>query len=925
MITPVRNISLKNLYFNLPKKTIDEPKDAREQIKIDNFKSIYNNSISFTGYYTPTYEKPYNFAQTVYENWFQLPQIELEDGSKYQFMPDETQLECAKKLYEGNNVILDAPTGTGKTALAHWAITKNLNEDKKTYYTTPLVALANDKFREFCKIYGEENVGLLTGEQKINTHAPILIMTTEIYNIQASNLYKNTKGIGTVIFDEAHYLGDEERGNVWENSILKTPLDKIQILALSATIGNSEQLASWVQSLSYKKAVSLVKLPPQNRYVPLVWKIYNPKNSPDEKFQPIVSGEIDLNKIDENALTSKQKRAMEMIFKSQNPVSKYYEMSDEEYSKTASDFKYTFWDVDEIPLDEPIENISDKDFKEITKILYPKFDEKQVEEFTQLLIDKETKITNRIHVAHEDNDFPKLVKDLKNEDMLPALIFRLSRSACANTINDLKDKKINLTTDEEKEEIANIIAQYKAKGAYFGKSFDETSLLNGYAYHHAGILPQYKKLVEELFSKKLIKVVAATATLSAGINMPARTVVITDTAYQKYDSKMDEIIPVNLTANEFHQMAGRGGRRGIDTIGNVVLYNLKTPADGFRKEVDPSKLREKKLLEIQKNPDELQTAYNLLDSQADSLRSNFKPEWCMCAQYWAENNTEEQLESTAKNSFKMFLSKNPEKEQTSLLKKFQRYNDVLAKRGFIKTTKGETTLTPKGQVLKMSQGMYPLALSEMIFDEHLKDIKPMDLCQIVGYIAGAEVQEESLEASNYVKDVLAKKLQGLENSKGLIKKYQKNKEKFENNEAKLLRVQKECMIPPEDVVISNSYGGYITYLWAILNNENSNSIKNFQEITRIVQDNKDEQKNEKVNSKASIASKEYNRFVMEGRVYKLISQSISVLKQICSICDYALSNEKDFPNQEYYLNLYECTESALELMKHDPIFDEFAV
>ena len=110
----------------------------------------------------------------------------------------------------------------------------------------------------------------------------------------------------------------------------------------------------------------------------------------------------------------------------------------------------------------------------------------------------------------------------------------------------------------------------------------------------------------------------------------------------------------------------------------------------------------------------------------------------------------------------------------------------------------------------------------------------------------------------------------------------------------------------------------------MLNDKNPNSIKNFQEITKIVQENKDEQKEDKVNSKASIVSEEYNRFVMEGRVYKIISQSISALKQICSICDYALSNEKDFPNQEYYLNLYECAESALELMKHDPIFDEFA-
>ena len=123
-----------------------------------------------------------NFDKTIEDNYFQLPVITLANGQEYQLMPDKSQLECAEKLYKGDSVVYCAPTGTGKTAVAHYIMTKNLLEGKKTIYTTPLKALANDKLREFRKIYGDENVGLLTGDIKINTNAPIQIMTAEIYN-----------------------------------------------------------------------------------------------------------------------------------------------------------------------------------------------------------------------------------------------------------------------------------------------------------------------------------------------------------------------------------------------------------------------------------------------------------------------------------------------------------------------------------------------------------------------------------------------------------------------------------------------------------------------------------------------------------------------------------------------------------------------
>ena len=108
-------------------------------------------------------------------------------------------MACAKEILDGKSVVYVAPTGTGKTAVAHFATTKNLEEGKKTIITVPLIALANDKFQEFSKIYGAQNVGVLTGERKFNPNAPILIETTEILYNQSNQFPKTAKNIGTII------------------------------------------------------------------------------------------------------------------------------------------------------------------------------------------------------------------------------------------------------------------------------------------------------------------------------------------------------------------------------------------------------------------------------------------------------------------------------------------------------------------------------------------------------------------------------------------------------------------------------------------------------------------------------------------------------------------------------------------------------
>lgn len=236
-ITPYQPTKFKQNISN--NKSISTPIN---NINLNNLNSVNRSLVNFTGYRA-------TFKQTLEDNYFNLP---TDKNTGKAFQPDIYQKAAAENLYKGNDVIVAAPTGTGKTAIAHYVIQKNLMEGKKTFYTAPLKALSNDKVREFQKIYGAENVGLLTGDRKVNKNAPIMIMTTEVYrNMLMQDAMENhnpmLKDLKTVVFDELHYLNDEDRGGVWEQSILFTK-PKTQILALSGTMGNAGDITDWISS-----------------------------------------------------------------------------------------------------------------------------------------------------------------------------------------------------------------------------------------------------------------------------------------------------------------------------------------------------------------------------------------------------------------------------------------------------------------------------------------------------------------------------------------------------------------------------------------------------------------------------------------------------------------------------------------------------
>lgn len=165
------------------------------------------------------------------------------------FTPDEFQVEALNAI-DTDDVLVTAPTGSGKTWIAREEIRRLLEKGRRAWYTTPLKALTNSKYAEFTAEFGAENVGILTGDRKENPRAPLIVGTTEIYRNQLFDALREGEEVRTdlVILDEAHYLSDDERGHVWEEAIILTP-PRIRILLLSATVGRAEEFAQWIETV----------------------------------------------------------------------------------------------------------------------------------------------------------------------------------------------------------------------------------------------------------------------------------------------------------------------------------------------------------------------------------------------------------------------------------------------------------------------------------------------------------------------------------------------------------------------------------------------------------------------------------------------------------------------------------------------------
>ena len=402
---------------------------------------------------------------------------------EFPFELDDFQKEACDYISNGKSVVVCAPTGAGKTVIAQHAIHCALKDGKRVFYTTPLKALSNQKFSDFSEQYGSDKVGLLTGDTSFNRDAQIVVMTTEVfrnmlYGTNFGSVKDNMKEVKYVILDEVHYMNDEQRGTVWEESIIYCPTN-VQIIALSATVANADKLTDWINTVHSKTELVNTDFRP----VPL--RFYYFDSSQPHTILPLLTPSGALN----NKIRPEKKQ-----FSRGKPVSK---------RNTAKDV---------------------------------------------------------VRVLHE-------------KDMLPAIYFTFSRKKCDEQME--KCAELCLVTSKEQEEIKQIVDDYIAENPYLYKNKHLEYLLQGVASHHAGLLPGWKVLVEKLFQKGLIKVVFATETLAAGINMPARSTVISSI------SKRTDNGHRTLTPSEFLQMSGRAGRRGMDEIGYVTIVGtaFQTPEE----------------------------------------------------------------------------------------------------------------------------------------------------------------------------------------------------------------------------------------------------------------------------------------------------------------------------------------------------------
>lgn len=473
-------------------------------------------------------------ANSKYDEYFELYPYPLSDFQKY----------AIESIVDGNHVLVTAHTGSGKTLPAEFAIQHFVNQKKsgsrkKVIYTSPIKALSNQKFYEFTQKYPDISFGLFTGDIKTNPCADVIIMTTEIlmnylFTMQSNHdeikpkdelqfqMDINTE-LAAVVFDEIHYINDEHRGHVWEQTILMLPRH-IQMIMLSATIDNPVGFAQWCENRGLgDSSIPAIPAPQitddftQNKIVYLA--------STDKRVVPLTHY---------GYLTT-----TEGIFKG---------LKDKVLEKQIRDSTNEL-----IPLQTAGGQFQDPGYNLIQK-MQNVFDNRQI-------------FMKRKFVLNQ------LTRFLKDREMLPAIAFVFSRKnveQCAHeiTTNLLEDdSKIPYVTRHDCDQIIRKFPNYH-EYLELPEYNDLVSLLEkGIGIHHSGMLPILREIVEIMISKKRIKLLFATESFAIGLDCPIKTAIFT--SLEKFDGS--GLRP--LMAHEYTQMAGRAGRRGIDTVGHVVHCN----------------------------------------------------------------------------------------------------------------------------------------------------------------------------------------------------------------------------------------------------------------------------------------------------------------------------------------------------------------
>ncbi|HSU72562.1 MAG TPA: DEAD/DEAH box helicase, partial [Candidatus Binatia bacterium] len=521
-----------------------------------------------------------------------------------EFTLDQFQMDAIAAVERNESVVVSAATGTGKTLIADYVIDKFLNQKRRVVYTAPIKALSNQKYRDFKRLYGAENVGIITGDVQINTEARILVMTTEIYRNMLLAHDPLVETIAYVVFDEIHYISDIERGTIWEESLIFSP-DHLRFLCLSATIPNADQFAAWIEHIK-KHKVSVVT-----------------------------------------------------------------------YAKRAVPLQHLLFDAD-FGMGEP-------------------------KEMRKLLLIPEQKERRRGRHQHSKHEFPvvepwQVVRELKDKKMLPCFYFVFSRRECERKAKQVAEK-FDLLAAEKKQSAAEIFRQVIPEELRELTSVRAIRQLasKGVGVHHAGLLPQLKEAVELLFSAGLLSVLFTTETFAVGINMPARAVVFSSL------TKWDGMNFRTLNSKEYFQLAGRAGRRGIDTVGYAIGV------------VD------RKMTDVDKIID-------LISGDKEPIRSQFRLSFNTVMHLIANHNPEER-ELILKSNFDYFVRRQ-EGSHVRIMASFKNKVKQLQKMGYLTP---EEKLTWKGKFL-LSIYANELLLGEIFATDLHQEFTVVELCALISAI-----------------------------------------------------------------------------------------------------------------------------------------------------------------------------------------------
>ncbi len=538
---------------------------------------------------------------------------ELNLQELFPFELDEFQHQAIAALAADKSVVICAPTGSGKTLIGEYAIYRALSHGKRVFYTTPLKALSNQKFRDFQEQFAQgdsRKIGLLTGDTIVNPNADVVVMTTEIfrnmlYETPIGQLGTSLADVEAVVLDECHYISNRFRGTVWEESIIYCP-PQIQLVALSATIGNPQELTDWITKVRNSKPNSTTRYECElinSDFRPVPLRYYFCDRSGLHRL--LNQAETEINpKLKSSASRQGQKLKRLKI----KDCPKIYQVVQQLQNKDMLPAIYIIFSrrgCDQaVEMIEGLALVSPEEGQQIESILLYFFLTNNVELQTGLLT----------HFGSVNAELAELLRDYLADN-------EQAEVNLANYLTANPNQKY-------------LLWQFLCENSQIARIDQIEPLMRGIASHHAGLLPAWKELVERLFEMGLVKIVFATATLAAGINMPARTTVLSAL------SKRTDGGHSMLSPSEFLQIAGRAGRRGKDRVGHVVT--MQTPFEGAKE------------------------AAFLATSSAEPLRSWFTPSYGMVLNL-LQKYTLPEVKELLERSFAEYLSqKRLAPEQTAI-------------------------------------------------------------------------------------------------------------------------------------------------------------------------------------------------------------------------------------------------------------------